>query len=179
MRTCEEAKSEGIIYVGIDVHKRTWHVSIVTNESEELFSSGIPAKWDNLSRLLSRYTSNTIHVVYEAGYFGYWLHDLLIEHGYHCIVTPPSLIPQEYGNRVKTDRRDSRKLAYLLAKGLLKRIYVPSEEERSHRQVLRRRRQLIGDRIRTQNRIKAELMFYGISLSSIRGNWSKTFMRYL
>jgi len=36
------------------------------------------------------------------------------------IVTPPSLIPQESGNRVKTDRKDSRKLApQLLAKGLL------------------------------------------------------------
>jgi hypothetical protein len=42
-----------------------------------------------------------------------------------CLVTPPSLVPQEYGNRVKTDRRDSRKLAHLLAKGLLKRVWYP------------------------------------------------------
>jgi len=50
-----------------------------------------------------------------------------------------SLIPQESGNRVKTDRKDSRKLAYLLAKGLLKRIFVPSKQEYYHRQVVRRR----------------------------------------
>jgi transposase len=54
-------------------------------------------------------------VVYEAGYFGYWLHDRLAEYGAACTVTPPSLIPQEAGNRVKTDRLDSRKLARLLA----------------------------------------------------------------
>ena len=39
------------------------------------------------------------------------------EAGIDCLVTPPSLLPIEYGNRVKTDRRDSRKLAHLLAKG--------------------------------------------------------------
>jgi transposase len=67
--------------------------------------------------------------VYEAGCFGFWLHDRLIEHGVDCMITPPSLIPQESGNRVKTDRKDSRKLAHLLAKGLLKRIFVPSKQE--------------------------------------------------
>jgi len=179
MATYTRTIENGKIFVGIDIHKRTWYVTIITGDGEELFSRGIPANWDNLKKLLNRYKRDTVRVVYEAGYFGYWLHDLLIEHGCHCIVTPPSLIPQEYGNRVKTDRRDSRKLALLLAKSMLKRVYVPTKKERYHRQVLRRRRQLIGDRIRTQNRIKSELMFYGIPLPQIRGNWSKTFMRYI
>jgi transposase len=81
------------------------------------------------------------------------------------MVTPPSLVPQEYGNLVKTDQRDSRKLEHLLAKGLLKRIYAPGKKECYHRQVVRRRRQLIGDRTRVQNRIKAELRYYGINSS--------------
>ena len=75
---------------------------------------------------------------------------------------------KEYGNRVKTDRRDSSKLAHLLAKGLLKRVWVPSEEELYHRQVIRRRRQLVRDRVRTQSRIKAELRFYGVHLEERR-----------
>jgi transposase len=98
-----------------------------------------------------------------------------VDHGIPCIVTPPSLVPQEYGNRVKTDRRDSSKLAHLLAKGLLKRVWVPSEEELYHRQVIRRRRQLIRDRVRTQNRIKAELRFYGVHLEEPRGAWTKLY----
>jgi len=94
-------------------------------------------------------------------------------------VTPPSLIPQEHGNRVKTDRLDSRKLARLLAKGLLKSIWVPNAEERFHRQVIRRRRQLVGDRVRTQNRIKSELCFYGIDLPTPRSKWSQVYFANL
>jgi transposase len=159
------------IFVRIDLHKRRWHMT-VRDADVELFSGGIPGRWESLLRLLQRYEGHRIQAVYEAGYFGFWLYDCLTEHGVECIVTPPSLVPQEYGNRVKTDRRDSRKLAYLLSKGMLKRVWVPSEEERYHRQVVRRRRQLIGDRARTQHRIKSELRFYGIEFPETKGAWS-------
>ena len=49
------------------------------------------------------------------------------------------------------------------------RVWVPSEEELYHRQVIRRRRQLVRDRVRTQSRIKAELRFHGIHLEEPRG----------
>ena len=107
------------------------------------------------------------------------MHDHLLEYGAECIVTPPSLVPQESGNRVKTDTRDSRKLALLLAKGMLKRVHVPTPQEREHRAVVRRRRQLIRDRVRAQNRIKAELRFYGIRLPEITGRWSKLYVENL
>jgi transposase len=107
------------------------------------------------------------------------LFDHLTQYGVDCIVTPPSLIPQEHDNRVKTDRLDSRKLAQLLAKGLLKCIWVPSAKERFHRQVIRRRRQLVGDRVRTQNRIKSELCFYGIDLPAPHGQWSRVYFANL
>ena len=166
------------IFVGVDLHRRRWHVTIRTVDVE-LFSGSIEGKWESLRRLLGRYRGHRIQVVYEAGYFGFWLYDRLVEYGVDCIVTPPSLVPQEYGNRVKTDRRDSRKLARLLAKGMLKRVWVPSEEERFHRQVTRRRRQLIGDRRRTQTRIKAELRFHGIDLGEPKGPWSRVYFENL
>lgn len=163
------------LFAGIDLHKTTWHVTIRIREVE-LFSGSIPGSWDALHRLLDRYKENQIQGVYEAGYFGFWLYERLERHGVDCIVTPPSLVPLEYGNRVKTDRRDSRKLSHLLAKGLLKRVWVPSQEELYHRQVLRRRRKLIGDRVRTQNRIKSELAFYGIHLPAPRGPWTQIYL---
>src|SRR5271157_1464146 len=147
------------LFVGIDLHKLQWHVTVRTVDVD-LFSGSIPGTWDALRKLLERYPETSLQTVYEAGYFGFWLHDKLVEYGAQCIVTPPSLLPVESGNRVKTDRRDSRKLAQLLAKGILKRVWVPSAEERFHRQVIRRRRQLISDRVRTQCRIKSELCFY-------------------
>jgi transposase len=85
----------------------------------ELFSDSIPGTWEALHRVLARYPGHLLQAVYEAGYFGFRLHDRLVAHNIPCIVTPPSLVPQEQDNRVKTDRRDSRKLAHLLAKGML------------------------------------------------------------
>jgi transposase len=166
------------IFVGIDMHQRQWRITIRTVEVE-LLSASIPGDWQSLRHSLERYHGHPIEVVYEAGCFGYWLHDRLVEFGARCIVTPPSLIPQESGNRVKTDKRDSRKLALLLAKGMLKRVHVPTPQEREQRAVVRRRRQLIRERVRTQNRIKAELRFYGIRLPEITGRWSKLYVENL
>jgi len=166
------------LFVGIDLHKHRWHVSIRTVDVE-VFNASIPGTWEALQRVLARYAGHPLQAVYEAGYFGFRLHDRLVDHGIPCLVTPPSLVPQEYGNRVKTDRRDSSKLAHLLAKGLLKRVWVPSEEELYHRQVIRRRRQLVRDRVRTQSRIKAELRFYGVHLEEPRGRWTQIYFETL
>jgi transposase len=166
------------LFVGIDLHKLRWHVTIRTVDVE-LFSGSIPGTWDALCQMLDRYKGNRIQGVYEAGCFGFWIFDRMVNSGVDCLVTPPSLVPMEYGNRVKTDRRDSQKLAYLLSKGLLKRVWVPSKEERYHRQVPRRRRQLIGDRVRTQNRIKSELTLYGIDLPAPRGRWTQAYFENL
>ena len=167
-RSKKQKVTDEELFVGVDLHKNKWHVTIRSSDVE-LFCGSISGTWDSLRRLLDRYRGNRIQVVYEAGCFGFWLYDRLVEDGFQCIVTPPSLVPIEYGNRVKTDRRDSRKLSHFLAKGLLKQVWVPSEEERYHRQVVRRRRQLIRDRVRTQSRIKSELRFYGVFLPEPRG----------
>ena len=166
------------LFVGIDLHKHRWHVTIRTADVE-IFSNSIAGRWQELKKVLNRYSGCRIHAVYEAGCFGFWLFDHLTQYGVDCIVTPPSLIPQEHGNRVKTDRLDSRKLARLLAKRLLKGIWVPSAKERFHRQVIRRRRQLVRDRVRTQNRIKSELCFYGIDLPAPHGQWSQVYFENL
>jgi len=160
-------KSEEI-FVGIDIHKKSWHITLRTIDVE-LFSGNIPGKWHALENQLTELKKHPIKAVYEAGFSGFWLHDKLVEHGVDCIVTPPSLIPLEYGNKVKTDRRDSSKLALLLAKGLLKRVHVLTQEECYHRQVVRRRRQLVRDRVRIQNRIKSELLLDATKLQPASG----------
>ena len=167
------------LFVGIDVHKKTYHVTGVWEDGREEFVKSMPADKEILVKYLSQWRQYRICAVYEAGYFGYTLHDYLIEHGIECIVTPPSLVPGEYGNRVKTDRRDSRKLALYCAKGFLKRVYVPTEEERSQRQVIRTRRQLVKDRIRKQNQIKSFLTQYGLPFPEVVGKWSRQYIEKL
>lgn len=106
--------------------------------------------------------------------------DHWLEYGLDARVTPPSLLPQATGNRVKTDHKESATLARFLQAGLLKDITVPTPQERAHRAVARRRRQLLADRVRTQQRIKAELRFYGLELPrESPGAWSEAFVRNL
>jgi len=171
-------EEERTIFIGLDIHCRQWHIT-VRDHYQERFSGSIEGSWASLELLLSRFSGAEIRVAYEAGFSGYWLHDALQSYGAECLVVPPSLLPVEYGNHVKTDKRDSRKLAYLLSKGMLKRVWVPSEELRYHRQVFRRRRQLVQDRVRVQSRIKSELYYYGVSLKFRPGRWTGVFFEQL
>ena len=66
------------LFVGIDLHQVHWHITIRTEEVE-LFNGSIPASWAALRKLLERHRVATIQAAYEAGYFGFWLHDRLME----------------------------------------------------------------------------------------------------
>jgi transposase len=166
------------VFIGIDLHRNSWHMSAVVDD-EIIFSGTLPADPEALMKFLRRYHRNTIRVVYEASCFGYWLYELLNDSGIECIVTPPTLVPMEYGNHVKTDKRDSRKLACLLSKGMLKKVWAPSPQLRAHRQALRRRQKLVSDRTRVKHRIKSELCFHGFTISYPQRSWSANFVARL
>ena len=99
------------VFVGIDVHKESWHVT-VRSSGEEIFNGRIPGQYQSLKRILGRYQDSHTKVAYEAGPFGFWLLDRLTQDSFETTVVPPSLIPVESGNKVKTDERDSRKLLH-------------------------------------------------------------------
>lgn len=180
MQGTREAVTTQAVFVGIDLHKRIWHVTVVDAEGEMLFRGSMAPDPHSLLKLLERYRECRIEAAYEAGYFGYWLHDQLEARGIRCAVIPPSLIPVEYGNRVKTDARDSLKLAELfLSKKPVKKVVVPSPVERCHRQVIRTRHQLIKKRVQVQHQIRSLLMMYGVALPPAVREWTKTFVMHL
>ena len=167
------------VYIGVDVHKESWHVTART-EGEEVFHGGIPSQYHALRRLLDRFKDRRIKVAYEAGPCGFWLHDNLSRDGIEVLVVPPSLIPIESGNKVKTDKRDSRKLAKLLESNLLKRVYVLTEEDRIDRELLRTRRQMVEHRNDVARQIKSKLLFYGVtSPFAPRHGWGQSYLRWL
>jgi transposase len=167
------------VYVGIDVHKESWQVTVRT-EGEEIFTGRIPGQYQSLKKLLERYDGSRMKVAYEAGPFGFWLSDKLIQDNIEAMVVPPSLIPVESGNRVKTDKRDSRKLAQLLESNMLKQVYVLTPEEREHRDLLRTRRQILDHRKDVAHQIKSKLLFYGITSPSPATNyWSFKYIEWL
>ncbi|HXX33222.1 MAG TPA: IS110 family transposase [Thermodesulfobacteriota bacterium] len=167
------------VFIGVDVHKESWHVTART-EGEEVFHGGIPSQYHAFQRLFDHFKDCKVKVAYEAGPCGFWLYDRLTEDGIETIVVPPSLIPIESGNRVKTDKRDSRKLAKLLEGNLLKRVYVLREEDREDRELLRTRRQIVEHRNDVARQIKSKLLFYGIrSPFSAKERWTKQYLRWV
>jgi transposase len=166
------------IDVGIDVHKREWTVHVLC-EGEQLYHGTITPEPARLISLLKRLGAHEVHTVYEAGPTGYWLHDALLEAGFDSMVTPPSLVPR-IGGRMKTDHRDSTKLATLRAGGFLKRVHVLSPEERAHRQLLRTRNQIEHHRKQTQAQIKSMLLFHGRKApGGLLERWSEAHVNWL
>ena len=91
------------VFVGIDVHKESWHLT-VRSSGEEIFNGRIPGQYQSLRRILDRYHDARIKVAYEAGPFGFWLLDRLTRDGVETIVVPPSLIPSNRVTRSKQTR---------------------------------------------------------------------------
>jgi transposase len=89
--------------------------------------------YDALKKTPSQFKGNSVRIAYKAGPGGFDLYDKLNSDGLECIVTRPSLIPSESGSKVKTDKKDSLKLAKLLESNMLKAVWVLSREERAHR----------------------------------------------
>ena len=88
------------LYVGIDMHRKRWHISIRSADGQVLFSQSIEGRWPVLKHRLEKYPGAQFMAVYEAGYFGFWLYDELTAYGVTTCVTPPSLIPSASGNKV-------------------------------------------------------------------------------
>lgn len=166
------------IEVGIDVHKRTWSVCVLC-EGEGLNNAVIPADTERLVSLLMRFGPPKVHTVFEAGPTGFTLHDAFVAAGFDSMVTPPSLVPQT-GARVKTDRRDARKLATMLASGFLHRVHVLTPQERAQRQLSRTRGQLERHRCQVVNQIKSLLLMHNLKApEGLREHWRQAHLAWL
>jgi len=168
------------VNIGVDMHKLSWRITALVEGDIVLAVNLAQPNYDSFRQLISRFEGNYVRIVYEAGPGGFELYDKLTDDGIECIVTPPSLIPTESGNKVKTDKKDSYKLAKLLEGNMLKKVWVLSAEERAQRQLVRTRRQIVNHRSDAMRQIKSLLLFHGIEVPfSSRQQWSGRFVKWL
>lgn len=161
METVTQETNAKEVFVGIDVHLKTYAVTVIS-AGERLQKWTTPAAPERLAeQLRSRYPGRKIYSVYEAGFSGFVLHRILIASGIQNIVVHAAAVAVSSGDRVKTDKRDSEKLARHLAAGLLKEIRVPSIEQEHQRQVTRTREQFVKARVRVMNQIRRRLVYFG------------------
>lgn len=169
-------------FLGIDVHKKSWKVTIRSNRMELCTFSMNPSPEELVKHMQKHYPKGKYFSVYEAGFSGYWIDRKLRAHGIENIVVSPADIPTRSKERTtKSDTIDSRKLARELENGTLDSIYVPDNLQEKLRSYCRLRYQLVGNQVRLKNRIKGYLMFSGIQIPEnykIR-NWSGKFINHL
>ena len=159
-----------VVYVGIDVHKRQWTVTIQhCGMFQKSFT--IDPNPEKLAEHLKRnYPDAEYRSVYEAGFSGFEAHRALCRLGVKNIVINPSDVPTSGKEREnKNDGCDSRKLARELENGSLEPIYVPEPENLILRNLKRREDQVVQNLTRIKNRIKSHLYFIGVKFISWTG----------
>lgn len=150
------------VFVGIDVHKKTYAVTCVC-ETTVVKRDTLPADPEQLTQYLHKYFAGAlIKTAYEAGFSGFVLHRYLLSNGIHNIVVHAASVEISARDRVKTDKRDSLKIATQLEAGRLHGIYVPEPLREAYREVSRMREKIAKDKRRVGNRLKSLLMRQGL-----------------
>jgi len=170
------------IFIGLDIHKRSWIVAIVTEYADFKTFTQPPDVSLLVSYLHRHFAGATCHCVYEAGYCGYWICEQLRAYGIDCIMINPADVPTtDKEKKHKTNKVDAYKLARSLRNGELVPLYLPSRIALEDRTLVRTRQMLVSKQTRCKNQIKALLSFYGIALPEdiTERYWSRRYVGWL
>jgi len=169
--------------VGVDMHRKNWKVSIRSAGIELKTFSMNPSPLELLAYLHARYPGGIYHIVYEAGFCGFWALRVFQQHHVDCIIANPADVPTTNKEKTnKSDPIDSRKLARELEHNSLHGIYIPSLEQEELRMLMRLRYRIVQQQTRTKNRIKGLLHTQGVDIPlQFTGNkrWSHAFILWL
>ncbi len=171
-----------IFYVGIDVHKSNWKITVRSNGNVFKKMSVDPSPAILKRSLDNVFPGASFHSVYEAGFSGFWAHRELDSLGIRNIVVNAADVPTSNKEKDrKSDPVDSNKLSRELDNGSLTGIFVPSEEQEGLRSLGRLLGQYRKRSTQVKNRIKGFLHFVGVKIPSNNDNshWSNSFITFL
>jgi transposase len=168
-------------YVGVDAHKKDLFIAMLIGDQTTPVTWTVPNESNAVRRLvrkLEREAPGPVRVCYEAGPCGYALQRQMTTPRVSCQVIAPALIPRKPGERIKTNRRDARKLAELLRAGLLTEVRPPTLEEEAVRDLCRARDDAREDLQRGRHRLGKLLLRRGLHYSGGR-NWTQGHRRWI
>jgi transposase len=170
-------------FIGLDAHLRNWKITIRLDGLELKTFSMNPSPLELIAYLQKHYPDGIYHIVYEAGFCGFWALRIFREHHIDCIIVNPADVPTTNKEKVnKSDPIDSRKLARHHEHKDLHGIYIPDIFHEELRALMRLRYRIIQSQTRTKNRIKGLLYCQGIQIPlqfSGRARWSGAFILWL
>jgi transposase len=164
----------------MDVHKESIDVSLAEQGAEVRRLGTIGGDRVSLLKMVRKQQSKGAErvFVYEAGPCGFWIHREIVALGERCMVVSPSLIPRRSGDHVKTDRRDSERLASLARAGELKAIHVPDIGDEAIRDLVRAREDAVIAQRRVRQQLKALLLRNEIRYVG-KSSWTAAHRRWL
>ena len=143
------------VYMGIDVHKKTYAI-VTLCQGDIVKKDTMAAKPEQLiSYIQNHFTGGIIKTTYEAGFSGFDLHRRLLNAGIDNVVVHPGSIEVASRDRVKTDKRDAKKLATQLAAGRLQGVPIPSLEQEAKRSASRVRENVV----KMRQQVRQALLF--------------------
>ncbi len=82
------------VFVGLEDSKKTWKLA-VRSDRMVIHRTSMEAKYPVLIRYLrNKFPECTIHLIYEAGFKGFGLHDHLRDDGIDCVVIPRDMVTE-------------------------------------------------------------------------------------
>lgn len=160
------------IFAGLDVDKKSMATTF-TDHGTLFKSLRLPYSSTQLLNYVDKhFPGKRIAFVYEAGPTGFGLHDDLMAQHRTCLVVASSMVATAPGNRVKTNRLDSKKLSVQLRGGELRGIHVPGRRYRELRHLVQLRDTQTRQLMATKCRIKALLLCEGIEFPERSGYWN-------
>ena len=169
-------------YVGLDVHLKSWTVTIRTRDLKLKTFSMNPSPDLLKTHLSNNYPGGKYFSVYEAGFCGFWIHRTLHELGVKNIVINPADVPTTHKEKQRRrDPVDSSKLSRELANKSLRPIYVPDPFHEELRALCRVYHRTISHQSRLKNRIRSFLYRHNVAFPSRAEAypWSGRFIAWL
>ncbi len=180
MQTKDTALSK--LFVGIDVHKRSWKIQTAT----DLFDGStltIPPSSHALKRYIDKHFKGyEVYCAYESGCCGFSHHRFFVSFGWHSLVVSPADADRPGKGRFQnTDKIDARLLCRELKDGRLRGIHVPDVEREQLRCLFRRRNELVKEIRKIKTQLKMQLLYLGIEIPKEldTAHWSHKFRDWL
>jgi transposase len=152
-------------FIGLDVHKKSWAVTIRSLGIEVAHFNQAPDSKQLLKYLKNKFPGGCYFSAYEAGFCGTSYHYSLCKLGIRNMIINAADLPQtDKQKKNKTDLHDSRAIARYLEKGLLHSIHVMPLEQQERRALYRCREAMVKDATRSINRVRSLLLFFGIEI---------------
>lgn len=134
------------LYGGIDLHSNNCVIVLVDEKGVEVLRKRVNNDFHKISALLKSYENELEGLVVESTYNWYWLVDSLMEAGFKVHLSNTAAIQQYSGIKHVDDNSDARWLAEMLRLNILPEGYIYPKEQRSIRDLLRKRMQLVQQR---------------------------------